>query len=192
MTTKPSSAAGPSRRWPAASRTSRSGPITGFTYGNSEALTKTYDNNYWLSTLNTVYSGTYVQELSFTEDNAGNLTAITDSLAAGRDETYTVDALNRLHTASGAYGSRTYTYDNNSNRATRVAGATTYTSTMTTSTNLLASYTDGTSTRHFTYSASGNMLTDDRTFIGGGALSNTFGGRDRLESMTVGHADGHV
>jgi RHS repeat-associated protein len=162
------------------------GPITGFTYGNSEALTKTYDNNYWLSTLNTVYSGTYVQELSFGEDNAGNLTSITDSLAAGRDETYTVDGLNRLHTASGAYGSRTYTYDNNSNRATRVAGATTYTSTMTTSTNLLASYTDGTSTRHFTYSASGNMLTDDRTFIGGGALANTFGGRDRLESMTVG------
>lgn len=34
------------------------GPIMGFTYGNSEALTKTYDNNYWLSTLNTVYSGT--------------------------------------------------------------------------------------------------------------------------------------
>ena len=30
------------------------------------------------------------------------------------------------------------------------------------------------------------MLTDDRTGIGGGALSNTFGGRDRLESMTVG------
>jgi len=162
------------------------GPITGYTYGNSEVLSKTYDNNYWISTLNTVYSGTYVQELSFGEDNDGNLTSITDSLAAGRDETYTVDALNRLHTASGAYGSRTYTYDNNSNRATRVAGATTYTSTMTTSTNLLASYTDGTNTRHFTYSASGNMLTDDRTFVGGGALSNTFGGRDRLESMTVG------
>lgn len=162
------------------------GPITGFTYGNSEALTKTYDNNYWLSTLNTVYSGTYVQELSCTEDNAGNLTAITDSLAAGRDETYTVDALNRLHTASGAYGSRTYTYDNNGNRSTRVYGATTQTSTLTTSTNLLASITDGTNTRHFTNSASGNMLTDDRVMNGAVAISNTFGGRDRLESMTVG------
>ena len=29
------------------------------------------------------------------------------------------------------------------------------------------------------------MATDDRTFIGGGSVSNTFGGRDRLESMTV-------
>ena len=161
------------------------GPITGFTYGNSEVLTKTYDNNYWLSTLNTVYSGTYVQELSYTQDNAGNLTAITDTLDSTRDETYTVDSLNRLHTASGKYGSRTYTYDNNSNRATEVVGATTYIYSNTASKNLLASYTDGTSTRNFTYSANGNMLTDDRTFIGGGSVSNTFGGRDRLESQTV-------
>lgn len=29
------------------------------------------------------------------------------------------------------------------------------------------------------------MATDDRTFIGGGSVSNTFGGRDRLESQTV-------
>ena len=57
---------------------------------------------------------------------------------------------------------------------------------MTASTNLLASITDGTNTRHFTYSASGNMLTDDRVMNGGVAVSNTFGGRDRLESMTVG------
>ena len=162
------------------------GPIVSFTYGNSEALTKTFDNNYWLSTLNTVYSGTYVQELSYGYDYAGNLTSITDSLAAGRDETYTVDNLNRLHTASGAYGSRTYTYDNNGNRSTRVYGGTTQTSTLTTSKNLLASITDGTNTRHFTNSASGNVLTDDRVMNGAVAISNTFGGRDRLESMTVG------
>src|ERR1019366_3733583 len=35
------------------------GPVASFTYGNSEALTKGYDNNYWISALNTVYSGTY-------------------------------------------------------------------------------------------------------------------------------------
>jgi len=162
------------------------GPVVSFTYGNSEALAKTFDNNYWLTALNTVYSGTYVQELSYTQDYAGNLTAITDALAAGRDETYTVDSLNRLHTASGAYGSRTYTYDSNSNRLTRVYGATTQTSTLTTSTNLLASITDGTNTRHFTNSASGNVLTDDRVMNGAVAISNTYGGRDRLESMTVG------
>jgi RHS repeat-associated protein len=97
-----------------------------------------------------------------------------------------VDNLNRRHAASGKYGSRIYTYDNNFNRATEViGGGATYTYTNTSSTNLLASYTDGTNTRHFTYTANGNMATDDRTFICGGSVSNTFGGRDRLESQTV-------
>jgi RHS repeat-associated protein len=76
--------------------------------------------------------------------------------------------------------------NNNSNRLTRVYGATTQTSTITASKNRVASITDGTNTRHFTYSASGNMLTDDRVMNGAVAVSNTFGGRDRLESMTVG------
>ena len=184
VTTKPSS--GGSVTTLASSITHKPfGPISGLTYGNSEVLTKTFDNNYWLSTLNTVYSGTYVQELSYTEDNAGNFTAITDTLDSTRNETYTVDDLNRLHTASGKYGSRTYTYDNNSNRATEIIGSTTYTYTNVSSKNRLDHYTDGTNTRNFTYTANGNMSTDDRTFIGGGSVSNTFGGRDRLESQTV-------
>lgn len=40
-----------------------------------------------------------------------------------------------------------YPYDNNGNRSTRVAGATTYPSTLTSSTNLLAGVTDGTNTQ---------------------------------------------
>jgi RHS repeat-associated protein len=161
------------------------GPIASFTYGNSEAQTRTWSNNYWLTDLDTVYSGTYVQQIDFGYDYAGNLTSITDNIDNTRNETLTVDDLNRLHTASGKYGSRTYTYDNNSNRATEVVGATTYTYTNVASKNRLDHYTDGSSTRNFTYTANGNMATDDRTFIGGGSVSNTFGGRDRLESMTV-------
>src|SRR5262249_5077492 len=122
------------------------GPLASFTYGNSEAQTRTYDNNYWLQTLNTVNGTTYRQKISFGYDNAGNLTSITDNSDATRNQTLTVDDLNRLHTASGKYGSRTYTYDNNSNRATRVAGATTYTYTNVASKNRLDHYTDGTST----------------------------------------------
>jgi RHS repeat-associated protein len=162
------------------------GPIVSFTLGNTLSQTNTFDENYWLDDIVTSDGATHIQNLTYTQDYAGNLTGITDNLAAGRDETYTVDSLNRLHTASGAYGSRTYTYDNNGNRLTRVYGGTTQTSTLTTSTNLLASITDGTNTRHFTNSASGNMLTDDRVMNGGVAISNTYGGRDRLESMTVG------
>ena len=161
------------------------GPITGLTFGNSEALTKTYNDNYWLSTLNTVYSGTYAQELSYTQDNAGNLTAITDSLDSTRDESFGVDGLNRLHTASGKYGSRTYTYDNNSNRATKYDGTTTWTTTNVSSKNLPAHISNGTTTEYFTWTANGNMATDDRALVGGGSMSATYGGRNLLESMTV-------
>ena len=113
------------------------------------------------------------------------MTAITDTLDSTRDESFAVDDLNRLHTASGKYGSRTYTYDNNSNRATRVAGATTYTYTNVASKNRLDHYTDGTNTRNFTWTANGNISTDDRAIVGGGSMSATYGGRDKLESMTV-------
>jgi RHS repeat-associated protein len=184
VTTKPSAGGGVTTL--ASSITHKPfGPIASFTYGNSEAQTRTFNNNYWLTDLDTVYSGTYVQQNDYGYDYAGNLTSITDNIDNTRNETFTVDDLNRLHTASGKYGSRTYTYDNNSNRATEVIGATTYTYTNVSSKNRLDHYTDGSSTRNFTYTANGNMATDDRTFIGGGSVSNTFGGRDRLESQTV-------
>ena len=56
---------------------------------------------------------------------------------------------------------------------------------MVSSTNQADHITDGTNTRHFTWTANGNMATDDRTFVGGGAAAFTYGGRDKLESMTV-------
>lgn len=184
VTTKPSS--GGSVTTLASSITHKPfGPIASFTYGNSEAQTRSYDNNYWPTALNTVYSGTYVQELSFGQDYAGNLTSITDTLDSTRNESFGVDALNRLHTASGKYGSRTYTYDSNSNRATKYDGTTTWTTTNVSSKNLPDHITDGTNTRHFTWTANGNMASDDRTFVGGGAAAFTYGGRNLLESMTV-------
>ncbi len=184
VTTKPSS--GGSVTTLASSITHKPfGPITGLTYGNSEALTRSFDNNYWPTAINSVYSGTYVQELSLGEDYAGNITSITDTLDSTRNESFGVDDLNRLHTASGKYGSRTYTYDNNSNRATIYDGTTTWTTTKVSSKNLPDHITDGTNTRHFTWTANGNMASDDRTFVGGGAAAFTYGGRNLLESMTV-------
>ena len=62
VTTKP--AAGGSVTTLASSITHKPfGPISGVHLRQLRSLTKTYDNNYWLSTLNTVYRGTYVQAL---------------------------------------------------------------------------------------------------------------------------------
>lgn len=184
VTTKPSS--GGSVTTLASSITHKPfGPVSSFTYGNSEALTRTFDNNYWLTNLTTTYSSTDVQNLDYGYDYAGNLTGITDNVNSGRSETYTVDDLNRLHTASGAYGSYTYTFDNNGGMATKSDGTTTYTTTNVSSSNLPDHISDGTNTRSFTWTSNGNMATDDRTFVGGGAASFTYGGRNLLESMTV-------
>jgi RHS repeat-associated protein len=161
------------------------GPIASFTYGNSLGQTRSYDANYWLTGIVTANGATHIQNLTFGYDYAGNLTSVTDNLAAGRDQSFGVDALNRLHTASGAYGSRTYTYDNNGNRATWYNGTITRTTTNTTSKNTMASITDGTNTRHFTWTNSGNMASDDRVMDGGLAASFTYGGRDRLESISI-------
>ena len=65
-------------------------------------------------------------------------------------------------------------------------GTTTKTSHYTTGTNLLTTHHRRHAPRaHLPNSSSGNMATDDRASAAL-ALSNTYGGRDRLESMTVG------
>jgi RHS repeat-associated protein len=161
------------------------GPIASFTYGNTLAQTRSYDANYWLTGIVTSNGTTHIQNLTFGYDNAGNLHTITDSLDTTRNQTFGVDALNRLHTATGKYGSRTYTYDSNTNRATWYNGTITRTTTNNTSKNTMASITDGTNTRHFTWTNSGNMASDDRVMDGGLAVAYTYGGRDRLESLTV-------
>jgi RHS repeat-associated protein len=185
VTTKPSSGGGVTTL--ASSITHKPfGPIASLTLGNTLAQTNTFDNNYWLDDIVTANGSTHIQNLTYGYDYAGNLTSITDNLSAGRDESYAVDDLNRLHTASGAYGSRTYTYENNSNRSTWYDGTVTRTSAYYSGTNTVHTITDGTNTRHFTYSASGNIATDDRVMNGGSAASMTYGGRDRLESITVG------
>lgn len=186
VTTKPSAGGGVTTL--ASSITHKPfGPISGLTYGNSEAQTRTFSNNYWLTDLDTVNTGTYVQQLDYGYDYAGNLTSITDNQDNTRNETFTYDDLERLYTASGKYGSRTYTYDDNSGRATKViGGGVTWTTTRVASKNRVNYLHDGTNQRDFTWTANGNMATDDRDGIGGGALAMTYGGRDRLESVTVG------
>jgi RHS repeat-associated protein len=161
------------------------GPIATFTYGNSEAQTRTYDNNYWLTALSTVYSGTYVQHMgSINFDSSGNLTGVTDSLNSGRSQTFLLDRLTRLQTATGDYGSRTYSYDKNSNRLTWYDGTLTATSHYNTGANIPGSitYSSG-STRSMTYTSAGNLATDNRGGVG--SLTNTYGGRDRLEQTAV-------
>lgn len=160
------------------------GPIKSLTYGNGLTLANTFDQNYWLTGILTQDGSTHIQDLTNTFDNAGNITAITDNLDATRNQSFTLDALNRISQGIGPYGTIDYTYDNNSNRLTRVKGGVTQTSTISSTSNKLTSINDGTNTRSFTYTNAGNTATDDRATDPDVAL--TYGGRNRLESVTVG------
>ena len=88
------------------------GPMTGVAYGNGNVLSQTLDIAYRITgiTIPGVLERTYPQY-----DGNGNLNAITDALLS--NSSYAYDALNRLDTGSGPFGSRDYDYDKNGNRS---------------------------------------------------------------------------
>lgn len=91
------------------------GPVAGMTLGNNIALSKTFDLNYQIAGL--LYTnGNALMHRSYTPDNVGNITDITDYLDAARSQSFAYSDLSMLTDASGLYGSITYTYDNVGNR----------------------------------------------------------------------------
>ena len=156
------------------------GPLAGLTFGNGVAAAYTYDQDYQLTSLNSAVSGgATIQNLTNGYDPAGNITGITDAVVSGRSQTLTYDNLNRVAsaTASGSYGSQSYTYDGVGNRLTRVVGGGSINCSSPTSTgdcyasastsnqlNNIKSYSSGslTNTRTFSYQASGQVSQDVR------------------------------
>ena len=92
------------------------GGISAITYGNGLTSTIGYDTQYRLSSLTT---GTF-QNLTYGYDNNGNIT----SIVPGKN--YTYDALDRLGTATGPWGSLGWTYDGVGNRQTENGNAYAY------------------------------------------------------------------
>lgn len=131
------------------------GDITSMTYGNGITTTKTYDNR---NRLNSLTVGA-LKQLSYSRDNAGNITAITDVLNPSKNKTYTYDTLSRLTLATGPWGAITYVYDPTGNRTyeTTDTGSTTYNYTI--NTNKLAS-SAGEKTASFNYDNNGNTISE--------------------------------
>ncbi len=129
------------------------GDILSMTYGNGITTTRTYDNNNRLNSLNV---GT-LKQLSYSRDNTGNITVITDVLNPANNKSYTYDALSRLTLANGQWGAITYAYDPTGNRTyeTTDTGSTTYNYTI--NTNKLSS-SAGEKTFTFNYDNNGNTI----------------------------------
>lgn len=93
------------------------GPITGLTYGNGIAETRSFDQDYRMTTL--ASSGNaQVQSLTYSYDGDNNVLSIADSVTSANSQNFSYDALNHLNKAAGGYGALGYTYDANGNRLT--------------------------------------------------------------------------
>ncbi|MCU7920888.1 MAG: RHS repeat protein [Candidatus Thiodiazotropha sp. (ex Epidulcina cf. delphinae)] len=99
------------------------GPIQALDYGNGLSLSRSFDQDYRLISQQL----TGVLDNSYTHDPVGNITAWTDLLNTARHQQFGYDALDRLLSASGAYGSLGYSYDATGNRLSMTEGSTTET-----------------------------------------------------------------
>jgi RHS repeat-associated protein len=124
------------------------GPMATLTYGFGGVLTQAFDDQYRMTSqaLPGVYEATYPDY-----DANGNLRNRTDDLA-GAASTFTYDALDRLDTGAGPFGTRDYDLDPNGNRLLLSADGIDTTYTYTPVSNRLETETGWTYTRD----ASGN------------------------------------
>ena len=157
------------------------GPLASATFGNGVSLTRLYDQDYRLTNIDSASGSTAIQNLTYGYDTASNITSISDAVTTGRSQTFSYDDLNRLTSASGVYGSLSFTYDGVGNRSTRVASGTTDSYVYPSSSNQLSSVTTGSNVRTLTHGASGSVTEDVRdaaddytyTYNNAGRLSGT-------------------
>src|ERR1019366_2677637 len=102
------------------------GPVDALTNGNGIKETSAFDLDYRLTTL-TEQGKALVQQLVYGYDHANNVLSIQDKVTAANNQTFAYDHLNRLTSASGAYGSQLWTYDPVGNRLSQKASGMTTT-----------------------------------------------------------------
>jgi RHS repeat-associated protein len=119
--------------------------------GSGGQVNNTYDESGRM----TVANPGKEKERSFTYDANGNLTSIQARNNPHYNQEFTYDALNRLISATGRYGTISYTYDNVGNRLTRTIDDQTETYSYIAGTNRLQGIA-GPNPITFTYDANGN------------------------------------
>jgi RHS repeat-associated protein len=147
--------------------------MTGMSYGNGLAHSRNFDQDYRLTALSTGA----VQSLAYTEDAANDITAMTNTLDATRNQSFSYDALNRLTGATGIYGTEGYTYDANGNRLSSILNSFPETYTYDTQSQHLLQTVNG-GTRNYSYDGNGNT-TDN------GNRQFTYGDNNRLKDAQI-------
>jgi RHS repeat-associated protein len=112
-----------------------------------------------------------------------NITGIVDGLAAANNESLGYTDAARLSSASGAYGTRSWTYDSNGNRTSETANGVVDTYYYVTNSNRLSNIArNATATRIFTYDLAGNVIQDLR---GANAYNYAVNNAGRIRQMSL-------
>ena len=132
------------------------GPVTALTFGNNVAETRSLDLDYRMTNLADTGNAA-VQNLTYAYDAGDNVRTITDSVNPGNSQTLGYDVLNRLSSATGGYGSYSWTYNPASSRLTETLGMVTTNYGYGPHNNqLLTLSVNGTVTQNIGYTADGN------------------------------------
>ncbi|MGF6492563.1 RHS repeat-associated protein [Luteibacter sp. 621] len=92
------------------------GPATGYTLGNGQAVTRTYNANYVITDINSPSFNVH-----YDLDASGQVIALRGSATGPVLETYTYDGLHRLSSIASATFNESYTYDKSGNRLSKVS-----------------------------------------------------------------------
>lgn len=169
-------------------------PFSGFrgaSFANGLNTWSNRDREYKPSNMQLVPAsgGASLIDRSYSFQDGINITKLNnDNIDASQTQSLTYDAASRLSTASGPYGSRSYSYNLNGNRISEVktvSGSTaTQNYTYPSTSNRLSSITqNGSSIRSFTYDASGSQTGDTRS---GTTYSYTMSDTGRVAKISVG------
>jgi RHS repeat-associated protein len=101
------------------------GPPNAMTFGNGVAESRSFDLDGRVTSLTGAGAAT-LQVLTYAYDAANNTSSIGDAVTSANSQSFSYDALNRLTSATGAYGNLGYTYDSVGNRLTQTGSAAAY------------------------------------------------------------------
>ncbi len=134
-----------------------SGQINQITYANSTTATYGQNSRLWLASFSTARGSTGYLGSNYGYDGVGNLTSISDGVDGSYNRTLGYDALSRVSSASGAWGSGTLSYDGSGNLRSQVLGSTNLTYSYNGTTNLLASVS-GSRAESYGYDSYGDIV----------------------------------
>jgi RHS repeat-associated protein len=158
------------------------GPLYTLSFGNGVSEARRFDLDYRITAL-AAAGFSALEGLSYAYDAVDNVLSIADAVTPGNSQNFGYDSLNRLTSATGAYGAFGWTYDKVGNRLKQNFGTATTTYGYTAGTNRLASITAAGSTTPVSFTAAGNISSTPPA-AGNPTATLRYNAANRLSSVT--------